>query len=68
MKTPIRFIVFDDDEINNFYCSIIIADAADEIEIRTSDVPEKGFEYITEEYSYSERPTVLSLASICQHG
>ena len=61
MKTPIRFIVIDDDEINNLYCKIIIKHAVADSDIQIFNIPEKGFEYITKEYSNSENPTVLFL-------
>ena len=61
MKTSVSFIVIDDDEINNLYCKIIIEEAAGKLEIQTFDIPEKGFEYITKEYSNNEKPTVLFL-------
>ncbi|MEP6948452.1 MAG: response regulator [Ginsengibacter sp.] len=61
MKIPVRFIVIDDDQINNLYCRIIIKQAAGELEIKTFDIPEKGFEYITKEYSNNKNPTVLFL-------
>ena len=61
MKTSVRFIVIDDDEINNLYCRIIIEEATGKLEIQTFNIPEKGFEYITKEYSNNEKPTVLFL-------
>ena len=59
LKTPIRFIVIDDDEINNFYCSIIIEESAGTVQFQTISVPEKEFEYITKEYSDTENPLIL---------
>lgn len=61
MKTPIRFIVIDDDKINNLYCRILIEQAVNEPDIQIFNIPEKGFEYIAKEYSKGENPTVLFL-------
>ncbi len=61
MKKSIRFILIDDDMVNNFLSSIFIEEAAGKSEIQSFDNPEKGFEYIYNEYSKNENPTVLFL-------
>ena len=61
MEIPIRFIVIDDDPVNNFICSIIIKEGAGELEVETFEIPEKGLEYISKEYLNNEHPTVLFL-------
>jgi len=63
MKTPTRFIVIDDDSINNMVCRIVIKSAMGQSEIQTFIDPETGFRYIEKEYDDSENaiPTVLLL-------
>jgi len=61
MKIPTRFIVIDDDLLNNMLCRVIIKRAAGESDIQTFNIPEVGFEYISTEYSNGGAPTVLFL-------
>ena len=63
MKTPARFIVVDDDKINNMLCRIVIENAAGNVEIQTFNIAEKGFEYIEKEYADNKKikPAVLLL-------
>ena len=63
MKTPIRFIVIDDDSVNNMVCRFVIKSAAGELEIQTFINPETGFGYIEKEYADNENemPIVLFL-------
>ncbi len=61
MRTPTRFIIIDDDPVNNFLCNMIIKEAAGEIEIKTFEVPEKGFEYIATEYANNKNAAILLL-------
>src|SRR5665647_576992 len=63
MKTPIRFIVIDDDLVNNLVCRIVIKSAGSQLEIQTFINPETGFGYIEKEYADNENemPTVLFL-------
>jgi len=58
---PIRFIIIDNDPVNNLLCTLAIKDVADDIEIQAFDSPVKGFEYITTEYLNTENLTVLLL-------
>src|ERR1043165_1615678 len=51
MKTPMRFIVIDDDPINIMLSRMIIGNAAGKFEIQTFEIPETGFEYIQNEYA-----------------
>jgi CheY-like chemotaxis protein len=61
MKTPIRFIVVDDDAVNNLLCSLSIEEVAVNAETQLFEVAEKAFEYITNEYSGTVNPTILFL-------
>ena len=63
MKSTTRFIIIDDDLINNMLCRIVIKNLADKSEIQTFDVPETAFAYIEKEYADNEKkiPTVLFL-------
>ncbi|MEO5893131.1 MAG: response regulator [Ferruginibacter sp.] len=61
MKTPIRFIIIDDDSTNNLLCGIMIEAAAGESRIDDFRHPEKGLEYIKEQYSSGTHPTILFL-------
>ena len=58
---PIRFIIIDNDPVNNFLCSLTIRDAQDEVEIQTFNFPEKGFKYLATEYVNTASHTVLLL-------
>lgn len=58
---PLRFIVIDDDMVNNLICSIVIKAAASESKIKAFEDAEEGFKYIRDEYSTSENPTILFL-------
>ena len=61
MADRIRFIVIDDDPVNNFLCSAVIEVAAGGLDVQTFEVPEKGLEYIAKECLNNEYPTVLFL-------
>src|SRR5690349_11318400 len=54
MKTPARFIVVDDNLINNLVCRTVIKSVAPQVEIETFSHPEKGFAYIEKEYADSK--------------
>ncbi|HVO75742.1 MAG TPA: response regulator [Ignavibacteriaceae bacterium] len=51
MKSISRFVVIDDDPVNNALCKMVIKMAVGKIDIKTFTLPEKGFEYIETEYS-----------------
>jgi CheY-like chemotaxis protein len=63
LKIPDRFLVIDDDKINNMLCRIVIENAAGNVEIQTFNIAEKGFEYIEKEYGgiKKEKPAILFL-------
>ena len=61
MKRPIRFVVIDDDRINNMLCKIVIEKVASECEIKTFESPEEGLEYFQKGYTANGVPTVLFL-------
>jgi response regulator RpfG family c-di-GMP phosphodiesterase len=63
MKKPTRFLVIDDDQINNMLCKYSIRQVNCDLETITFLEPEKGFEYIISTYSssHAEIPTVLLL-------
>jgi two-component SAPR family response regulator len=61
MKRPFRFIIIDDDIVNNTLCNVIIRRTMDNAETQTFNSPEKGFDYLMKEYSSGEKTTVLFL-------
>ena len=61
MSIPIRFIIVDNDQVNNLLCTLAIKDVAGEVEIQTFNFPVKAFEFITAEYLNTENLTVLLL-------
>jgi response regulator RpfG family c-di-GMP phosphodiesterase len=61
MKRPIRFVVIDDDRINNMLCTIVIGKVASNCEIKTFESPEEGLEYFRKGYTDNGVPTVLFL-------
>src|SRR5437870_13687949 len=63
MKSPIRYIIIDDDPVNILLCRMIIKSVWGKVNIQTFEVPETGFEYIKTEYTKNkdEVPTVLFL-------
>ena len=58
---PIRFIIVDNDPVNNLLCALTIKDVTDEAEIQTFNFPVKAFEYITTGYLNTENLTILLL-------
>jgi two-component SAPR family response regulator len=61
MKKPVRFIIVDDDIINNTLCDFVIKRTTNNAEIKTFNFPEKGFAFIEEELMPSEETTILFL-------
>ena len=61
MHMPVRFIIIDNDPVNNFLCSLTIRDVQDEVEIQTFNFPVKGFKYLAKEYVNTTKLTVLLL-------
>ena len=58
---PLRFIIIDNDPVNNLLCTLTVKDVAGDVEIQTFNFPVKGFKYIADEYLNTESPTVLLL-------
>ena len=58
---PTRFIIVDNDPVNNLLCTLTIKDVAKQAEIKTFDFPVKAFEYLTAEYLNTKNLTVLLL-------
>src|SRR5215210_5931827 len=58
---PTRFIIVDNDPVNNLLCTLTIKDVADEIEIKTFNFPVTAFEYLATEYLNTKNFTVLLL-------
>lgn len=54
MKNPLRFIIIDDDPINNTLCSIVIRNALGKVDIHSFTLPESGFEFISSVYQKEE--------------
>ena len=62
MSTIRKYILIDDDELNNLLCSMAIEEALGEaIDIKLFTVPEKGLEFIQNEYVNTLEPTILFL-------
>lgn len=51
MKTPNRFIIVDDDPINNMICKAVIKNEYPDIDTIAFEIPEKGLEFIKKEYA-----------------
>ena len=58
---PSRFIIVDNDPVNNLLCSLTIRDVAREAEIQTFDFPVKAFEHIATTHLNTDDVTVLLL-------
>ena len=58
---PNRFIIIDNDPVNNLLCTLTIRDVQDAAEIQTFNFPVKGFKYLAKEYANTTNPTVLLL-------
>lgn len=56
-----RYLIIDDDPINNFICQIIINRALNDVYIRTFTSPQEGLSFLEREYKNSFNPTVLLL-------
>lgn len=51
MSEALRFIVIDDDPLNNTICRLTIKKALGEVDVVTFTDPKQGFDYVGEEYS-----------------
>ena len=62
MNTIRKYILIDDDDLNNLLCSMVIEEALGKaIDIKTFTVPEEGLEFIQNEYVNTLGPTILFL-------
>lgn len=61
MKKNVRFIVIDDDSVNNIICRITIETALGEADIKTFTDPEAGFEFLESDFSISDDLYILLL-------
>jgi CheY-like chemotaxis protein len=63
MNIPSRFIIIDDDKLNNKICSVTLHKVSNDADIKSFTDPVAGFEYIAEEYSRTnyDTPTILLL-------
>ncbi len=52
MKNISRFVVIDDDPVNNALCKMIIHLTVGKIDVKTFTLPEKGFKFIESEYAH----------------
>jgi CheY-like chemotaxis protein len=57
----IRFVIVDNDPVNNLLCSLTIRDVAREAEIQTFNSPVKAFEHIAATHLHTNDVTVLLL-------
>lgn len=58
---PIRFIIIDNDPVNNLLCTLTVRDVQDTAEIQAFNLPVNGFKYLAKEYADTTIPTVLLL-------
>ncbi len=58
---PIRFIIIDNDPVNNLLCTLAIRDVQDNVEIQTFHFPVKGFQYLAKERVDTTNFTVVLL-------
>ena len=61
MKKLPRFVIIDDDPLNNALCQVIIKTTLAEAEVKTFTLPEKVLEYIAAEYSINGNEAILLL-------
>ncbi len=61
METQFHFMLVDDNSVNNMLCGIFINEAVNEPVIKDFTVPEKGLDYILQEYPDNKIPTILFL-------
>jgi response regulator RpfG family c-di-GMP phosphodiesterase len=61
MKHNPRFVIVDDDPLNNALCQVIIKTTISEAEVKTFTIPEKVLEYIAVEYSRNGNEAILLL-------
>jgi response regulator RpfG family c-di-GMP phosphodiesterase len=58
MKKISRFVIIDDDPVNNALCKMIIKMVLGKMDVRTFTLPEKGFQFLETEYSGKENDSI----------
>jgi CheY-like chemotaxis protein len=61
IDTISRFIVVDDDAINNIICSKLIKKALCNAEVKTIAIPEDALDFLESEFSLRKEPAILLL-------
>jgi len=59
--TPLRFIIIDNDPVNNLLCGLAIKDAVFDADILDFTSPLKAFEYISADNGSNNRTNILLL-------
>lgn len=67
LKTP-DFILFDDDPVNNTLCHITIKNTLKGAKIKTFTIPEKGFQYISNESNAIQNENTIIFLDINMKG
>ena len=61
MKSPIQFILIDDDPMNNLICKLTVEMTLGQSDIRAFVNPELGFEYVQSDFSKQDSSALLLL-------
>jgi len=61
MKSPIQFILIDDDPMNNLICKLTVEMTLGESDIKAFVNPELGFEYVQSDFSKQDTSALLLL-------
>jgi response regulator RpfG family c-di-GMP phosphodiesterase len=61
MKSPIQFILIDDDPMNNLICKLTVEMTLGESDIKAFVNPELGFEYVQSDFSKQDTTALLLL-------
>jgi response regulator RpfG family c-di-GMP phosphodiesterase len=61
MKSPLQFILIDDDSMNNLICKLTIEMTLGESDIKAFVNPELGFEYVQSDFSKQDTSALLLL-------
>ncbi len=56
-----KYIIIDDDRINNLVCNLVLKRTLGAVETTIFTVPEEGLAFIQNEYSKNLKPTILFL-------
>jgi hypothetical protein len=65
---PLRFIIIDNDPVNNLLCGLAIKDAVADADILDFTNPLKAFEYISADNESNNRMNILLLDINCPSG